>query len=154
MKRNILLWLCLYASLCQAQEVSLRVADSWVPLKMEEMQTEIKPGWSIAGKKLKDTRVLYLWGKSSRQVTDDRKPVLKVEPGERETLVDYALVQLRDNKYVRLEPPQFTIKADGKQAFVCQPAESLAPGEYVLVWLCQTLKDEQAGYRVFPFSIP
>ena len=95
MKRNILLWLCLHASLCQAQEVSLRVADSWVPLKMEEMQTEIKPGWSIAGKKLKDTRVLYLWGKSSRQVTDDRKPVLKVEPGERETLVDYALVQLK-----------------------------------------------------------
>ena len=95
MKRNILLWLCLYASLCQAQEVSLRVADSWVSLKMEEMQTEIKPGWSIAGKKLKDTRVLYLWGKSSRQVTDDRKPVLKVEPGERETLVDYALVQLK-----------------------------------------------------------
>lgn len=168
MKRNILLWLCLYASLCQAQEVSIRVADSWVPLKMEEMQTEIKPGWSIAGKKLKDTRVLYLWGKSSRQVTDDRKPVLKVEPGERETLVDYALVQLkrrrdhrrlakselRDNKYVRLEPPQFTIQADGKQSFVCRPVENLAPGEYVLVWLCQTLKDEQAGYRVFPFSIP
>ena len=97
MKRNILLWLCLYASLCQAQEVSLRVADSWVSLKMEEMQTEIKPGWSIAGKKLKDTRVLYLWGKSSRQVTDDRKPVLKVEPGERETLVDYALIQLKGN---------------------------------------------------------
>ena len=158
MKRNILLWLCLYASLCQAQEVSLRVADSWVPLKMEEMQTEIKPGWSIAGKKLKDTRVLYLWGKSSRQVTDDRKPVLKVEPGERETLVDYALVQLkrrRDHRRLaKSELPQFTVKADGKQAFVCQPAESLAPGEYVLVWLCQTLKDEQAGYRVFPFSIP
>ena len=46
-------------------------------------------------------------------------------------------------------------KAQGyAQAFVCQPAENLAPGEYVLVWLRQTLKDEQAGYRVFPFSIP
>ena len=63
---------------------------------------------------------------------------------ERETLVDYALVQLkrrrdhrrlakselRDNKYVRLEPPQFTIKADGKQAFVCQPAESLGRSQW------------------------
>ena len=90
------------------------------------------------------------------------------ETQERETLVDYALVQLkrrrdhrrlakselRDNKYVRLEPPQFTIQADGKQSFVCRPVENLAPGEYVLVWLCQTLKDEKAGYRVFPLSNP
>ncbi len=168
MKRNILLWLCLHASLCQAQDVSLRVAGSWVHVDAEEMQTEIKPGWSIAGKKLKDTRVLYLWGKSSRQLTDDRMPVLRVEPGEHETLVDYALIrlkkrrdhrrlpkeQLRDNDYVRLEPSHFSIQADGDEAFVCKPLASLQPGEYVLVCLSQTLGQEQAGYRVYPLSVP
>lgn len=168
MKRNILLWLCLHASLCQAQDVSLRVADSWVRVDAEEMQTEIKPGWSIAGKKLKDTRVLYLWGKSSRQLSDDRTPVLRVEPGERETLVDYALIrlkkrrdhrrlpkeQLRDNDYVRLEPSHFSIQPDGDEAFVCRPLANLQPGEYVLVCLSQALGQEQAGYRVYPLSIP
>ena len=168
MKRNILLLLCLHAVLCQAQDVSLRVADSWVRVDAEEMQTEIKPGWSIAGRKLKDTRVLYLWGKQSRQLTDDRMPVFRVEPGEKETLVDYALIrlkrhrdhrrlpkdQLRDNEYVRLEPSHFSIQAEGREAFVCKPLESMQPGEYVLVCLSQTLSEEQAGYRVYPFCIP
>ncbi len=168
MRWKVLLWLCLQASLCQAQEVSLRVAGSWVRLGAEEMQTEIKPGWTIAGQKLKDTRVVYLWGKLSRQMADDRKPVLRVEPGDQEPLVDYALIrlkrkrdhrrlpkdQLRDNEYVRLEPSRFSIQADGKQAFVCKPLYSLQPGEYVLAYLGQTLTQEQAGYLVYPFTIP
>jgi len=168
MMRNILLWLCLHASLCQAQEVSLGVGGSWVALEAEEMQAEIKPGWTIAGKKLRDTRVLYLWGKRSRQTADDRMPVIRVNPGARETLADYALVRLRcrrdhrrlpkavlrDNEYVRLEPSLFSIRAEGKQDFVCKPLACLHPGEYVLVCLSQTTDEKQAGYRVYPFSVP
>lgn len=168
MKHITLLLLCLRAFLCQAQDVSLQVAGRWVSLKADEMQTEIKPGWSIAGKKLKDTRVLYLWGKSALQMTDDRKPALRVNPGIQETLVDYALIRLktrrdhrrlprerlRDNTYVRLEPEHFSIQAEGKDAFVCTPNVSLPPGEYILTCLNQTLSEEQAGYKVYPFRIP
>lgn len=169
MKTKILtLWLCLLTVCSHAQKISLQVADNWVELHAEEMQTEIKPGWSIAGRKLKDKRVLYLWGKTSRQMTDDRKPLLMVEPAEKETLVDYALIKLstrrdhrrlpkdvlRENTYMRLEPPGFSIKPEGKEAFVCQPFTSLTPGEYILVYLSQTLEEHEAGYRVYPFSIP
>ena len=169
MKTKILTsWLCLLAVCCHAQKISLQVADSWVELHAEEMQTEIKPGWSIAGRKLKDKRVLYLWGKKSRQMTDDRKPLLMVEPAEKETLVDYALIKLstrrdhrrlpkdvlRENTYMRLEPPGFSIKPEGKEAFVCQPLTSLTPGEYILVYLSQTIEEHEAGYKVYPFSIP
>ncbi len=169
MKTKILTsWLCLLAVCCHAQKISLQVADNWVELHAEEMQTEIKPGWSIAGRKLKDKRVLYLWSKTSRQMTDDRKPLLMVEPAEKETLVDYALIKLstrrdhrrlpkdvlRENTYMRLEPPGFSIKPEGKEAFVCQPLTSLTPGEYILVYLSQTIEEHEAGYRVYPFSIP
>lgn len=160
--------MCLCALLCQAQECDLRVAGHWVSLKAEEMQTEIKPGWSIAGKKLKDTRVLYLWGHTALQMTDDRRPVLRVRPAGQETLVDYALVrlrqrrdyrrlpkdELRDNDYVRLEPEHFDIQVEGDDAFVCTPLASLPAGEYILVCLTQTLREQQAGYRVFPMRVP
>ena len=101
-------------------------------------------------------------------MTDDRKPLLMVEPAEKETLVDYALIKLstrrdhrrlpkdvlRENTYMRLEPPGFSIKPEGKEAFVCQPFTSLTPGEYILVYLSQTLGEHEAGYKVYPFSIP
>lgn len=164
----MMLCMCLCTLLCQAQECDLWVAGHWVSLKAEEMQTEIKPGWSIAGKKLKDTRVLYLWGRTALQMTDDRRPVLRVRPAGQETLVDYALVrlrqrrdyrrlpkdQLRDNDYVRLEPEHFDIKVEGDDAFVCTPLANLPAGEYILVCLTQTLQEQQAGYRVFPMRVP
>ena len=55
---------------------------------------------------------------------------------------------------MRLEPPGFSIKPEGKEAFVCQPLTSLTPGEYILVYLSQTIEEHEAGYRVYPFSIP
>ncbi|MGN0233112.1 MAG: hypothetical protein ACI4B5_01655 [Bacteroidaceae bacterium] len=169
MKRKLLfVWLCLCPAFCPAQKVSLRVADTWVQLGIEEMQTEIKPGWSIAGRKLKDKRVLYLWGKTSRQMTDDRKPEFKVEPGEKETLVDYALIRLsvrrdhrrlpkdvlRENAYIRMEPSDFSIRPEGELAFVCRPLNNLPSGEYILVCLNQTIEKNQAGYKVHAFCIP
>ncbi|MGN1257059.1 MAG: hypothetical protein ACI4UA_07845 [Bacteroidaceae bacterium] len=167
-RKQLFIWLCLLPAFCHAQMVSLRVADTWIELNREEMQTEIKPGWSIAGRKLKDKRVLYLWGKTSRQMTDDRRPELRVEPEEKETLVDYALIRLdvrrdhrrlpkpilRENSYTRLEPTDFSIRPDGKQAFVCRPLNNLPSGEYILVCLEQTVEKHQAGYRVHAFSIP
>lgn len=164
----MMLCVCLCALLCRAQECELQVAGHWVSLRAEEMQTEIKPGWSIAGKKLKDTRVLYLWGRSALQMTDDRRPVLRVHPADQETLVDYALLrlkqrrdhrrlpkdELRDNTYVRLEPEHFDIRVEGDDAFVCTPRVDMSAGEYILVCLTQTIQEGQAGYRVFPLRVP
>ena len=77
MRLKLLLLLSCCPFLVKAQNVKLQVAGTWVNLSEEEMQTEIKPGWTIAGKKLKDTQVVYLWGKSSHQISDDSQPGLE-----------------------------------------------------------------------------
>lgn len=168
MRLKLLLLLSCCPFLVKAQNVKLQVAGTWVNLSEEEMQTEIKPGWTIAGKKLKDTQVVYLWGKSSHQISDDNQPVFRIVPGKNETLVDYSLIrlkvrkdhrrlpksELRENDYTRIHPESFSIQVDGDSAFICKPLQSFAAGEYILTNIAQTLGKEQAGYRVYPLRLP
>ena len=151
----------------QAQQVGISVGDQWHELKAQQTQSELRPGWKIVDVQTKSKLTHYLWGSRASQLSDGRQPVFRIVPGRDETLVDYVVMPLkrcreyrklrkpalRDNIYQRIEPPAFSIKVDEGDAFVCQPAEALAPGEYILVNIAQKPVGELGDLMVYPFSV-
>lgn len=167
MKRNLALILLMFAATSYAQKVSIKVSEQYVSIPAEQTQTEVKPGWTIADIKLKDKLTRYLAGGQAKQLSDDSKPHFVIEPGKKETLVEYALVKLqkrkqyrkfpmanlRDNKYLRIEPSHFEIKTNGDIEFAVSPKADLEPGEYVIMNIQQSPIGELQDYIVFPFQV-
>jgi len=144
------------------------VGGNFVEVIPEQTQTEITPGWKIVDIQMKSKSVRYLSGKHARQMTDDQTPRLLISPSQKETLVDYAFIKLRkkrgyrvlpdpnlrENAYLRIEPPQFDIKILNDSTFECRPVNLLDPGEYILVNIAQQPKGEMLDYTVYPLRIP
>lgn len=153
---------------CMAQKVSLYVGNNLVDIPVQQTQTELKPGWKIVDIQMKPKKTCYLWGGQSKQITDDRRPVFIIEPGEGETLADYAFIKLKkrkqyrqitqtilaNNPYIRIDLNNFNIKTEGEKAFQIQPKEVMEKGEYILVNLLQKPLGKLGDYNVYPIQIP
>lgn len=166
MKKIICLLAFLSALSTYAQRVEISVADRWAEIPAQQTQSELKPGWKIVDYQMKSRLTHYLSGGHATQLADGNRPAFRVTPGEKEVLLDYAIirlksyksyrklpkVQLSDNEYIRLEISNFNIKAEG-DAFVCQPLQPLSPGEYILVSFSQKPIGELQDLLVYPFCI-
>ena len=151
-----------------SQRIWLMVGPGFIEVPAEQTQTEVRPGWRIVDIQLRDHTTRYLQGRVARQLTDDRMPLLRVMPGHGETLVDYALIRLRQkrsyrqfshpelrmNEYLRIEPANFSISVLNDSVFECRPNASLTPGSYVLTNLAQKPLGEMGDYTVFPLQVP
>lgn len=154
------------ALIARAQRVEIAVEGSWAEIPAQQTQSELKPGWKIVDYQMKSRLVHYLSGGHASQLADGNRPVFRVTPSEKEVLVDYALIRLKglkyyrklpkvkltDNEYIRLELNRFELRAEG-DAFVCQPHQPLAPGDYILVNLTQQPVGELGDLLVYPFCI-
>lgn len=154
------------ALIARAQRVEIAVEGSWAEIPAQQTQSELKPGWKIVDYQMKSRLVHYLSGGHASQLADGNRPVFRVTPSEKEVLVDYALIRLKglkyyrklpkvkltDNEYIRLELNSFELRAEG-DAFVCQPHQPLAPGDYILVNLTQQPVGELGDLLVYPFCI-
>ena len=154
------------ALIARAQRVEIAVEGSWAEIPAQQTQSELKPGWKIVAYQMKSRLVHYLSGGHASQLADGNRPVFRVTPSEKEVLVDYALIRLKglkyyrklpkvkltDNEYIRLELNSFELRAEG-DAFVCQPHQPLAPGDYILVNLTQQPVGELGDLLVYPFCI-
>lgn len=166
MKKLICLMAVFCALIARAQRVEIAVEGSWAEIPAQQTQSELKPGWKIVDYQMKSRLVHYLSGGHASQLADGNRPVFRVTPSEKEVLVDYALIRLKglkyyrklpkvkltDNEYIRLEINSFELRAEG-DAFVCQPHQPLAPGDYILVNLTQQPVGELGDLLVYPFCI-
>lgn len=166
MKKLICLMAVFCALIARAQRVEIAVEGSWAEIPAQQTQSELKPGWKIVDYQMKSRLVHYLSGGHASQLADGNRPVFRVTPSEKEVLVDYALIRLKglkyyrklpkvkltDNEYIRLELNSFELRAEG-DAFVCQPHQPLAPGDYILVNLTQQPVGELGDLLVYPFCI-
>jgi len=165
MREIISLFLLLMPLYIHAQKVEIAIGEGWAEIPVLQTQSELKSGWKIVDYQMKSRLTHYMMGTHATQMVDER-PVFRVTPGEKEVLVDYAIIYLKsykhyrkipkaklsDNEYTRLEPSDFDIRAV-EDAFVCQPRRQLEPGEYILVNLAQEPIGELDDLLVFPFCI-
>jgi len=168
MKRMILTLWGLLPLLCFAQKVSTYVSSNLVEIPVQQTQSELKPGWKIVDIQMKSKKTCYLWGGQSKQIADDPRPVFIIEPGEGETLADYAFIQLKkrkqyrqlpktilvNNPYIRIDLNNFEISPQGDNGFRIQPKEAMKKGEYILVNLLQKPIGELGDFKVYSFQIP
>ena len=154
------------ALIARAQRVEIAVEGSWAEIPAQQTQSELKPGWKIVDYQMKSRLTHYLSGGHASQLADGNRPVFRVTPSEKEVLIDYALIRLKgfkyyrklpkvklaDNEYIRLEPNNFEVRAEG-DAFICQPRQPLAPGDYILVNLTQQPVGDLGDLLVYPFCI-
>lgn len=166
MKKIICLMAVFCALIARAQRVEIAVEGSWAEIPAQQTQSQLKPGWKIVDYQMKSRLVHYLSGGHASQLADGNRPVFRVTPSEKEVLVDYALIRLKglkyyrklpkvkltDNEYIRLELNSFELRAEG-DAFICQPHQPLAPGDYILVNLTQQPVGELGDLLVYPFCI-
>ena len=166
MKKIISLLMLLSALNVGAQKVELAVGEGWVEIPVQQTQSELKPGWKIVDYQMKSKLTHYLSGGHASQLTDGNRPVFRVTPAEKEVLIDYVLIRLKESKYyrkmfkplliecnyTRLEPSYFDIKAES-DSFICQPRQPLKPGEYILVNLTQPPIGELQDLLVYPFCV-
>lgn len=167
--KRIFIYILLCATLeANAQHVKLYVAGTPHCMKAEETQTEVKPGWKIIDIQLKDKATKYLCGKHAQQLTESRTPTFFIEPDEKELLVDYAFIKLKEKKqhralkshklhengYTRITPQDFSIKAVGSMAFECTPKLPLEKGEYILLNIVQKPIGELHDFKTYPFRVP
>jgi hypothetical protein len=167
MKKAILFILISFPFIGWGQNAKLYVGENPVTLKSEQTQTEVKPGWKIVDIQLKSKSVKYFWGKQSQQLTDNPKPTFVILPKENETLVDYAIMRLKqkrqyrtlysaklyENNYIRMEPKHFHIKVLDDMSFECRPLNDLEKGEYILIHLAQKPIGELQDYVAYPFRV-
>ena len=154
------------ALIARAQRVEIAVEGSWAEIPAQQTQSELKPGWKIVDYQMKSRLVHYLSGGHASQLADGNRPVFRVTPSEKEVLIDYALIRLKDfkyyrklpkvklteNEYIRLEPNNFEVRAEG-DAFICQPRQPLAPGDYIFVNLTQQPVGDLGDLLVYPFCV-
>ena len=166
MKKIICLMAVFGALIARAQRVEIAVEGSWAEIPAQQTQSELRPGWKIVDYQMKSHLVHYLSGGHASQLTDGNRPVFRVTPSEKEVLVDYALIRLKefkyyrklpkvkltDNEYILLEPNSFDVRAE-EDAFVCQPHQPLAPGDYILVNLTQQPVGDLGDLLVYPFCV-
>lgn len=168
MKKWLLTLLYIVPLGVQAQRVQFVVSGTPVTIQPVQTQTEVRAGWRIVDIQLKNRVTRYLFGRHSSQLTDDGQPRFLIQPSDGETLVDYALIRLREkrdcrrlpaallmaNPYTRVEPSDFEIAPAQDDAFECRPRQPLPRGEYVLVSLIQRPIDPLGDYLVYPFQVP
>jgi len=154
------------ALIARAQRVEIAVEGSWAEIPAQQTQSELKPGWKIVDYQMKSRLVHYLSGGHASQLADGNRPVFRVTPSEKEVLIDYALIRLKgfkyyrklpkvkltENEYMRLEPNNFEVRAEG-DAFICKPHQPLAPGDYILVNLTQQPVGDLGDLLVYPFCV-
>ena len=152
----------------QAQRVQIIVSGNPVTVQAVQTQAEVRAGWRIVDIQLKNRVTRYLYGRHSSQLTDDGQPQFLIQPSTGETLVDYALIRLREkrdcrrlpaallmaNPYTRIEPADFEITPVQGDAFACRPRQPLPRGEYILVSLIQQPIAPLGDYSVYPFQVP
>ena len=163
----LLLFIAILPLKALAQHVFIQVAGNAYPIKQEQTQTEVKPGWTIVDIKTRDKKIQYLWGSRATQMAESHTPTLIIYPGEKETLADYVLIRLRrrkqyrrlmhsplaENEYIRFTPDHFTILPSAGLGFACTPKDELVTGEYIIAYLNQTPVGEFGDYMVYSFSV-
>lgn len=168
MTRTTILLFFILPVLVQAQTLEIRVADHFVALGAEQTQTQIRPGWKIVDIQLKNKTTHYLSGRLAHQLTDDQMPIFRLTLAPDETLVDYALIRLRQkrqyrklpnsdlrlNHYQRVEPQNFSIKPICDSTFEFHPLTALNRGSYILVNIAQQPIGDFMDYIVYPFQVP
>ena len=166
MKKIISLIVLLFALGVRAQRVEIAVGTGWAEIPAQQTQSELKPGWKIVDYQMKGKLTHYLSGGRASQLAEGNRPVFRITPAEKEVLVDYVLIRLKaskyyrkmfkslliENNYTRLEPSYFDVKAES-DSFICQPKQSLMPGEYILANLSQSPIGELQDLLVYPFSV-
>lgn len=166
MKYACLFFLMFCSAQTLAQRVELMVEGRRVELPVVLTQSDTRPGWKIVDIQLKDRQTRFLWGSHSTQLTDDARPVFVIEPGDKETLYDYALILLenkkeyrrfprfmpKDNAYIRITPDSFAMRAEA-DAFVCQPLKPLPSGDYFLLNLEQQPIGKPSNYQGYAFQV-
>lgn len=166
MRKILCLLALLHGFYAAAQKVEVRVGGNWVEIPVQQTQSELKPGWKIVDYQMKGKVTRYLMGSHASQTTDGTRPVFRVTPAQKEVLVDYVVVRLKNAKeyrkmfrplliecnYMRLEPNNFDIRAES-DSFICQPRQPLKPGDYILSCLTWRPIGELGDLLVYPFCI-
>lgn len=146
--------------------VSILVGDSTFEIQPAVTQTEYKPGWKIVDVQTKGKYTRYLWGLTSRQVTDDRKPHFHID-ASRCKLSDLLLIKLKVKRGYRQFPKANLTDCNGMAAdldkmviqlvnddtYLIYPKESLLPGEYVLVDKNAKPVNDMGDVETFPFTV-
>lgn len=158
--------LVLYTSNISAQSVSLLSDGNIFPIKEQQTQTEVKPGWKIVDLQLKSKMVRYLWGTKAKQFTNSSRPRFIVD-SDTLLLSDMVLIKLdtkkeyrkipkpeiHENKCIVLDLSTFNIESYGEESFIIQPIQELEKGEYVFTWKTRKTIGELADWTVWPFSV-
>ena len=169
MKRiHTLIWLITWALWTSAQTTGVRmmVGEHSIAPKADHFLSETKPGWKIVDIKLKDKTSHYLWGRQSGQLADSPQPTFDIYLSDKQTLVNYRIVRLKqkkqyrmlpkprlaDNEYLECSPANFLIKPIGQTGFRCTPLQPLKPGEYILLDAGQDTSDMQK-VEVYAFTV-
>ena len=144
----------------------MMVGEHSIAPKADHFLSETKPGWKIVDIKLKDKTSHYLWGRQSGQLADSPQPTFDIYLSDKQTLVNYRIVRLKqkkqyrllpkprlaDNEYLECSPANFLIKPIGQTGFRCTPLQPLKPGEYILLDAGQDTSDMQK-VEVYAFTV-
>lgn len=166
MKKIVSVFIMSFALNAYAQKVEIDISGSWAEIPAQQTQSELKPGWKIVDYQMKSRLTHYLSGGHATQMADGQVPSFRVTPGTKEVLVDYALIRLErhksyrklpkaklaDNEYIRMEPKDFDVRADG-DSFICRSRHPLSPGEYIIVCLSQKSIGELEDILAYPLSV-
>ncbi len=149
-----------------ATSVSMFVEDSFYGIDPVCTQSEYKPGWKIVDIQTNGKLSRYLWGRHSRQLSDDRTPRLLIETGNYK-LNDFVLIKLKEKKEYRKFASHNLFECDGRHIdldlvaikllddgrYEVRPHVPLTPGEYVIVNLKAEATNDFGDVYVYPFTI-
>lgn len=135
-------------------------------LTATQTQTQLNPGWNVAGIQTGGKRMRYLWGSISRQICDTARPTLVVEP-HKSTLSDFILIRLKkkkqyrkmekpeplENVFVRITPTHFIVETTEDERFRITPRQDLRPGEYLLMDSSQRPVGDLGDYVGWCFTV-
>lgn len=167
MKRIATLCIALLPLALYAQRVEIMVEGNPAAMALHTTQTEIRPGWKISDFQMKDRTIRYLNGQHATQLADSPRPSFVIIPGDKETLLQYAIMRVRHkrgyrtfykaqldrNSFMRVTPDDFQIEAYGENGFKCRPLSPLPKGDYVLLNVEQSPVGKMGDYQCYPFRV-
>lgn len=162
-------FLLMHSTCCgkaEAQVIALMEDGHSFEIEMEQTQTEVKAGWKIIDINLKSKWKRYIWGSCARQYTTSTQPQFVVNTDTLQ-LSNLALIRMKTKKEYRSIPKPdilqnrhtmvdlntFSIEPYGEEAFLIQPLQPLAPGEYIFTWTTAPTIGDLQDWLVWPFSI-
>lgn len=148
------------------QTVELMVGEKAFLLSETQTQTQLNPGWNVAGFQTGGKSMRYIWGSVSRQICDSARPTFIIDPLHA-TLSDFILIRLKkkkqyrklekpnpvDNCYLRVTPKDFIVETTKDERFRITPREDLKKGEYILLDASQRTVGDMGDYTGWCFTV-